>query len=317
MPITYIAKDFIEGAGSLYQKYLFTFLYAIGKEVSYVHTPAKLFKGHYKDSDLERMEGLWELIFSPITSCINQNELPNLTAPLLNIPFDVSYKSIKNMRESSREELLKVVRNKFDAAFEKNNLKPSEIKSQFVIAIHLRSFGVGDVEFFKNYTYPWQYFNRDYGLSDNCPEYYGKLYSKTINDYIKALPDNDIVLHVHSSASIEDLKPLISRIDSKIKIKFCGEQLAPLAFMDMIYADILIASHSSFSWLALLLRKKPSKIRKGFRYILPENTTLLDEVLYEGVPLVKRPLIFLKKVYDYSLFYPEYFFNLIRSRIYF
>lgn len=317
MPITYIAKDFVEGAGSLYQKYLFTFLYAMGKNDSYIHTSAKLFKGHYQDTDLERMEGLWELIFYPITSCINQDKSPNVSVSLLSIPFHVSYKFIRNMSVSNREKLLRIVRNKFSEAFEENNLKPKQTENKFIIAVHLRSFGVGDVDFFKNYTYPWQYFNRDYGLSDNCPEYYGKLYSKAINDYIRAVPNNDIIVHLHSTASIEELEPLISRIDPKIEIKFCGEQLAPLAFIDMINADILIASHSSFSWLALLLRKKPSKIRKGFRYILPENVTLLDEVLYEGIPQVKRPLIFLKKVYDYSLFYPEYFFNLIRSRIYF
>jgi hypothetical protein len=317
MPITYIAKDFVEGAGSLYQKYLFTFLYAIGKDDSYIHTPAKLYKRHYQDSDLERMENLWELIFSPITSCINQGNSPNVSAPLSNIPFDISYKFIKNMNVSRREKLLRIVRNKFSEAFDENNLKPKQTQNQFTIAVHLRSLGVGDIVFFKNYTYPWQYFNHNYGLSDNCPEYYGKLYSKAVNDCIKYALDKSIVVHIHSTASIEELGPLISRIDPKVEIKFCGEQLAPLAFIDMIHADILIASHSSFSWLALLLRKKPSKIRKGFRYILPENVTLLDEVLYEGIPLVKRPRIFLKKVYDYSLFYPEYFFNQIRSRIYF
>ena len=317
MPITYIAKDFTEGAGSLYQKYLFSYLYALGKEDSYIHSPAKLFKAHYKQEDLEKVEKLWELIFSSITSCNNNHKSNSERDFLLNIPFGLTYKYIKNMKKSDRENLLRIVRKRFYESLQKNGLKPYHNQNEFIIAIHLRSFGAGDIDFFKNYTYPCQYFDCDYGLIDNCSEYYGKLYSKAINDYIILMPNKRIVVHIHSTASSQDLKALISRLDPKIQIKLCSEQLAPLAFIDMVYADILIASHSSFSWLALLLRDRASKIRKGFRYFLPENAILIDEVLYEGIPPIKRPLVFLRKVSDYLYFYPEYYFNLIRSRIYF
>ncbi len=317
MSITYIAKDFVEGAGSLYQKYLFTYLYAISKKENYIHTAAKLYKGHYQDKDLEKIESLWTLIFYPITSCVELHQLDSTGEDLIHTPFGATYKYIKSMKRNERENLFKDVRKRFTESFIINNLWNHYNQNEFIIALHLRSFGVGDINFFKNYTYPWQYFNCDYGLIDNCPEYYGKLYANAINDYLNLIEKKKIIVHIHSTASIEDLKPLISRIDPRIDIKLCGEQLAPLAFLDMICADILIASHSSFSWLALLLREKPSRIRKGFRYILPENAILLDEVLYKDASYMEWPIIFIKKVFNYLIFYPVYFFNLIRSRIYF
>jgi len=317
MLITFKAKDFVEGAGSLYQKYLFTYMYALAMQEAYVHTSAHLFKAHYKDTDLKKVEELWRLIFYPITSCGKSYEMNEHKEAIKSIPFADSYQHIKNIKKQDREGLFKLVRGNFAKSFEENNLTPKLDEGNFTIAVHLRAFGTGDINFFKNYTYPWQYFNCNYGLSDNCPEYYGKLYSKAINAYINVVPRKKIIVHIHSTASKKDLSPLVERLDPRIEIQFCGEQLAPIAFLDMIHADILIASHSSFSWLALLLRHKPSRIRKGFRYILPENTTLLDEVLYDEVPLIKRPIVFLRKVFDYCFFYPEYFFNLIRSRIYF
>ena len=72
----------------------------------------------------------------------------------------------------------------------------------------------------------------------------------------------------------------MSLLDKKIKIRFFLNELAPYSFLDLVFADILVASHSSFSWLALLLRNGPSYIRKGFRHFTTESTSTLDEVLF-------------------------------------
>jgi hypothetical protein len=56
----------------------------------------------------------------------------------------------------------------------------------------------------------------------------------------------------------------------------------PKSFIDLIYADYLIASHSSFSWLASLLHKGPTYMRGNFRHFVTPETQFIEEVLHKN-----------------------------------
>jgi hypothetical protein len=50
----------------------------------------------------------------------------------------------------------------------------------------------------------------------------------------------------------------------------------------LVLADYLIASHSSFSWLASLLHEGPNYIRQKFRHFVTPQTQTIEEVLYQN-----------------------------------
>jgi hypothetical protein len=106
-------------------------------------------------------------------------------------------------------------------------------------------------------------------------------------------------------------------LDQNIQVNFFLKEAAPKAFLDMICADILIASHSSFSWLALLLRSKKTYIRRGFRHFITLDTEVIDEVLYDDCGLMGKLIVFIKLKIAYFAFYPKYFFKLLTNGVFF
>lgn len=311
-----------EGAGSQYQRYLLTYLYAKYQGWTYIHLPDTLYDGY--DDQIEEVEAIWVNCFSflneagrveiPVTDNLEDARSHN---KIYNIPFKKVYAALNRLDIDTRECLLEDARKKLTRCISEADLSPERKKDEFVIAAHFRAFGTPDIVFFPYFSFPWQYFNYDYGLPDNKTEYYVLLYSQAINSIAKKSGASKIIVRLHSIVSESVFKGLVERLDKNIDVIYCINERSPVAFLDLLTADALLASHSSFSWLPLLLRKKTTYIRKGFRHFLTKNTELIEEVYYEKDRPIMNFYRFLKKIFCYAIFYPKYYYQMITSRLYF
>ncbi len=84
---------------------------------------------------------------------------------------------------------------------------------------------------------------------------------------------------------------------NKINVKTFINSPINISFIDFLAADMLIAYHSSFSWIATMLRKDPSLIRKNFRHIIFENTKIIEEKFYYKENYILNIYLFFKKLY--------------------
>ena len=311
-----------EGAGSENQRFLFAYLYAISNGLQYVHRPSSRYFAHDDLSHMSLAESEWSKIFGflnkskPISLPVKRFKKLSECCPeyIYKISFSKAYAYINALHIEDRENLLDIIRHEF-IAHNKSEIESIAITDKFVISIHLRALSPGDV--LTSYdSFPWQHFNFDYGLPDNNPHYYAKLYAKAINEIARQNSKKNVILHIHSTESFDVFESLLDLLDDNIQVEFFLKESAPKAFMDMINADILIASHSSFSWLPLLLRTKPSYIRKGFRHFVSMKTQLIDEVLYDDCSFLGRILIYMRLKFAYCVFYPKYFFSLITNGIF-
>ena len=311
-----------EGAGSQYQRYLLTYLYAKYQGWTYVHMPDVLYDGY--DDQIQEVEAIWVKCFSflstfgkvnlPITHSL-QDALSN--KKIYNIPFRKVHAELNRLKPSVREGLLENARGELRKCIAEANLAPKREKDLFIIAAHFRAFGTPDIVFFPYFSFPWQYFNYDYGLPDNRTEYYVRLYSKAINQIARTSEVGKVVLRIHSIVPESVFSELVNLLDRNIEVMYCINEKSPIAFLDLLTADALLASHSSFSWLPLLLRKKPTYIRKGFRHFLTESTKLVEEVYYENGRPIKNFYRWLNKIFSYGIFYPKYYYQMLTSRLYF
>jgi hypothetical protein len=145
-------------------------------------------------------------------------------------------------------------------------------------------------------------FSVDYGLPDNNHDYYSKLYANAVNSIVAEHSITKPILQIHSTGKEDSFKQLLSLLNPKIEVQFFLNEHAPRSFVAMIYADILIASHSSFSWLPMLLHQGPKYIRKNFRHFLPANTKIIEEVLMKDKNQFEQALIFLNMKLKYWLY---------------
>lgn len=318
-----LSEAHIEGAGSQYQRYVFAYLYALDLEVEYLHLPNKHFKGHDPEGLNIDIGGLWGRIFLFLlnkdlevlaSNYLNGEMQDDPGVCVSNVSFKSAYSHIAGLNKNRINKLIQELRIKF-WEFNKNQRPNFEGDEIFIIAIHLRAISLGD-KLTSIDSLPWQYFNYDYGLPDNNPEYYSRLYASAVDSVAKRV-DKKIVLHVHSTGNPSDFEDFLSRIDPSISVKLFLDEIAPVAFMDMLCSDVLIGSHSSFSWLAILLRNKPSYIRKGFRHFLPENAFELREVYFDDESFLGSLPKKMSLLFSYLKFYPKYFYKLIVTRAYF
>jgi hypothetical protein len=303
-----------EGAGSQYQRKLLTYLYSKNEDLKFVNIDEILYLQGYDTECSESMiRALWNNAFSFLSKeKVDSNLYKNIK--ILNFNFLLDYFTKLNISE--RDFLLKIAGDEFRKSVSESNLNTKYDLNKYNIAVHFRAKQSTDKPPFKYYTYPWQYFNIDYDLPDNNPIYYAKLYANVINQ-ISKMTEVQVVLHLHTMASDDDLKYFLSLIESNIEIKIKRKILSINALIEFVYADVFIGSHSSFSWLAILLRDKQSYIRKNFRHFLPSNTKTIDEVYYVDGELIKNIYRFFQKILRYSFFYPIYFFKLLKCRVYF
>ncbi len=309
--ITFIMDpDNQEGAGSFYQRPLFAYLFAKQNGLPFIRAINKHSDVHYKKDDLDVIQKDWELIYNFLGephSFSQPCQILNVQSTLLrdkiyHVPFDEAYKFIAKLDQRDRETLLDSSRKIFKANLEKYApyLIPKP-ENGTVIALHLRDRSTGD-PIPSRHLLPWQMFSVDYGLPDNNPRYYAKLYAHAVNSIIKKHRITKPILQIHSTGKQESFSKLVELLDPEIDIQFFLNAHPPLSFVTMVYADILIASHSSFSWIPLLLRSGPSYIRRNFRHFLPANTQIIEEVLYKNKNPFETILIKLNMKFRYWLF---------------
>lgn len=305
-------KGATEGAGSRFQRYLLCFLYAMDNGLNYMYKPDEQYLGHYTANALE-ISNAWNEIFEFLVGDNTEKNDSIIIQEISEISFSKTYKYLNSIGEERREALLHLARQKL---FIHLKLKGLYKKNEcYTISAHLRTLSIGDV-LANTSSFPWQHFNVDYGLSNNNPIYYEKMYSKCINGIARRSGHDRVLLRIHSTTNPYTFESFTQLLDSNITVEFCTDMNAPDAFLDMLYSDVLIASHSSFSWLALLLRERQSFIRGGFRHFTTRHTTIIDEVLYDGMGPLRRSYNFLKLVLEYALFYPRYAFCVISSGAY-
>ena len=134
-------------------------------------------------------------------------------------------------------------------------------------------------------------FSYDYGLPDNNPTYYSELYANAVNKIVSEHNIERPILHVHSTGQRGAFNLFESLLYPEIRVKYFLNAHPPSSFLDLIFADIMIASHSSFSWLAILLRNGPTYIRKNFRHFLPKNTKVIQETLFNNKNIWQRLML--------------------------
>lgn len=317
-----------EGAGSRYQRYLITYILASNLQLEYLHIPSKPYSGHYVDIDIDAVEKNWLSIFG----FLSKSELEDVTnldepdkAKLINaISFSEAYKLVCKIPKNELKNSLEILRDTFSSWNEGSQLIPTKPLDATVIAIHLRALNKGDgldgvssKLFVGIGSFPWQFFNCNYGLPDNNPTYYAEFYANGVNKICEAVKTSKIILRIHSTADQSTFEYLKALLDPRIIVEFYIGGDPVVSMMDFIYSDFFVASHSSMSWVALLLRKRPSYIRRGFRQFLPANVMLFDEVLYEKNSPVKNAFLFLKMQFSYMCFYPRYYWRIIADGPYF
>jgi hypothetical protein len=308
-----------EGAGSQIQRFLFAYLFCRAKNFNYLHVWSDRFEGHDSVISGDNIDQIWKEIFGLFKSVEMTN---NSTATyysdkddkshVYSIDFKRSYEFIESMGVEGVNDLLVEARKDFYSSTKYLRSSLSS-KGEFIIGLHLRALSQGDV--FRSYdSLPWQYFNFNYGLPNNNPHYYSRLYANAVNNILSSVPTNQLIyLHIHSTGSESDFSELLALLTPEINVRLFLKEAAPIAFLDLLYADIAIASHSSFSWLVLLLRSGPTYIRGGFRQFLTSSTFIVEEVLYENGHYFVNTLTFAKMLFCYLLFFPKYCFTVLST----
>lgn len=317
-----------EGAGSRYQRYLITYILARNLNIKYLHIPSKPYSGHYVDIDIDVVEKNWLSIFGFLTECESENrvnigKLDNVRF-IKKISFSEAYKLVCKLPKNKLENSLESLRDTFSRWNERTHLILKKSLDATVIAIHLRALnrgdgldGVSSKLFVGIGSFPWQFFNCNYGLPDNNPTYYADFYANGVNQICESINTGKIILRIHSTANESTFDYFKSLLDPRIDVEFYIGGDPVVSIMDFIYSDFFIASHSSMSWVALLLRVRPSYIRRGFRQFLPSNVMPLDEILYEKDNPVKNFVVFFIKLLSYARFYPRYYWRIIVDGPYF
>jgi SAM-dependent methyltransferase len=299
-----------EGAGSFYQRPFLASLMARSLGLPFVLANNPHSDCHYQSIDHQQIEEDWEKIFGFLgTKHQFANRLPNInpeetliSGQTYNAPFAISYDYISSLSADALSQTLKPAREAFLKNIERYPALLPPKEDGVVIALHLRDHSKGDPAFSTKTLLDWQMFSCDYGLPDNNPDYYSRLYANAVNQIIAHHQIAKPILHIHSTGEERSFAKLISLLDSKVRVKLYLSTHPPKSFVDLVMSDYLIASHSSFSWLASLLRKGPTYIRKNFRHFVTPETQIIEEVLYKGHGRLTCAWIRLKMKVMHTLF---------------
>lgn len=311
--------DNAEGAGSFYQRPFLAYLFAQHQGLPFIHAQNRHSDVHYTKNDAisinRDLETIFEFLGKPTAFEQPHPSLaldqPAIAEQIYHLPFDTAYAFINSLNDVDRERLLAIARNSFKrhVAERANHLIPKK-QNGTTIALHLRDRSSGDPTPSRKLL-PWQMFSVDYGLPDNNPQYYAKLYANAVNSIVAEHQITKPILQIHSTGREESFRYLQSLLNRGIEIQFFLNSHPPQSFVAMAYADILIASHSSFSWLPMLLHDGPKYIRKNFRHFLPKDTQIIEEVLYKDKGPLSQWAISIKLRLAYWLFKR---INLVRYR---
>jgi hypothetical protein len=307
-----------EGAGSFYQRPFLASLMAQSLGAPFLLAANPHSDCHYQESDHALIEQDWEKVFNffgpkhqfpgPLQNLNIENQL--VAGQTYNAPFDLSYRFLNKLDRSALQILLDKARQRFLENIRQHpELLPEENvgtnamneKSKTIIALHLRDRSKGDPPFSTKTLLDWQMFSRNYGLPDNNLDYYSRLYAHAVNQIVEKNHIEMPVLHIHSTGEEKSFQQIISLLHPKISVKLFLNTHPPKSFIDLVFADYLIASHSSFSWLASLLREGPTFIRGKFRHFVTLETQFIEEVLYQNTTWVQKNWIKLNMFLRYQI----------------
>lgn len=260
------------GYGAIFEILIYTKIFAHINKGTYC--PSRIFLIPIND-DIENNEN-WHQIFNFLL----QFNLIGYDQNVKRISFFKAYRAFKSCSNSFKEELLNNVRKEFYENF--NKKYPTESKNIITIAIHLRC--PSEVETVGGIlTLPYQHFDQNYHIFDNCTSYYKLLFSFTVNKIYDNITNNGtnkkIKLHVHSLCNKALLEQFKLLINPNIEVIYFSDN-AFKSFIDFIQCDHFIAAHSSFSYLAVLLRNSNTYIRGGFRHYVPKYVNIIDEKFF-------------------------------------
>lgn len=298
-----------EGAGSFYQRPFLAYLFAHANGYNFINAENAFSDCHYSETDSSDIHQDWEKIFG----FLGKKQIVDVNIPTYNpegileekqtyhLPFANSYAFLDKLQSTELKEVLVKAREAFNANLKRYpDLLPTGSQGT-VIALHLRDLSKGD-PIPSSALLDWQMFSYDYGLPDNNPKYYSELYANAVNEIVLERKIEHPILHIHSTGKRDSFNLLQSLLNPNIEVRYFLSAHPPSSFLDLISADILIASHSSFSWLALLLRNGPSYIRKNFRHFLPSTTKIIPEILFRNQSTWQRLIICMKLKLSYYKF---------------
>jgi len=284
------------GFGAIFVILIYIKIYSHIKNFSYMPSGISLIP----INDDPSYSNNWSQLFDFLLPQKNLNEFAYKSKE--RISFYKAYGAFKSCEINFKENLISGIRKDFLKNFQK--YIPHKSEDCVTIAIHLRC--PCDLEILKGIlSLPYQLFNQDYKIYDNCYEYYKLLFSCLINDIYSKHHNNKIVkLNIHSLCSDLELNELIILLNPNIEVKIFRTS-AYLSFIDFIQSDHFIAGHSSFSYLALLLREANTYIRSGFRHYVPLNVFIIDEsdIKKNYFGALKLPFLIINKFFIYSYYY--------------
>jgi SAM-dependent methyltransferase len=220
--------DNAEGAGSFYQRPFLAYLFAQHQGLPFIHTQNRHSDVHYSKSDAlsinRDLANIFEFLGKPTVSeqpypCLALDQ-PVIAEHVYHLTFDTAYAFISSLDDLDRERLLASVRNLFRShmAERANHLIPTK-QNGTTIALHLRDRSSGDPTPSRKLL-PWQMFSVDYGLPDNNPRYYAKLYANAVNSIVAEHQITKPILQIHSTGKEESFRYLQSLLNPKIEIQF-------------------------------------------------------------------------------------------------
>ena len=282
-----------EGAGSLLQRELFAYFAAQIMKVEFIGFPNEFMIGHEPNYiSKDKLNSDWGLIRQKIGDYVDKkidlekiiyvnsiNALNLETSKyilstdlkLFSIDFNLSHEIFSTQSKLVQQELVNNFRKKFNSNY---NFERGDY-----IAMHLRCCSKAD-DVFGIDTLPWQHFNVDYGIHNNNPKFYFRLYRGLLRKILtKSRKKIRQKLRVYSTCSEADLEIFLESLADDFEVELIINGYSFDDFLDLSTANVLIAAHSSFSWLALFLNPNETYIRSGFRHILPHNTIKFDDTV--------------------------------------
>jgi hypothetical protein len=295
--ITYVNTLNKEGAGSLYQRELFAYLYAKLKGYSYVRVKNEYFLGHEPiDANQYSVQNEWEQFFGFFGDFVGElnsfldirreEDFDSRSKYLNSLDFNFSYESIASLKPLVRANLIRDLRATAIETIGKASLiSLIKIKEPY-LGVHIRNQSKGDVVVGLA-GLPWQYFNVDYGLRNQNPIFYSRLYAAMIQH---ACLENKLNrVRIYSVGSENDFIYLRSLLPLTLNLEILLNRDSFSDFQELVGASAMIMSHSSFSWLATFFNSGPCYVREGFRHFLPPNVTVIRDQIVPGFnDLIRR-----------------------------
>ena len=209
-----------EGFGAQYQKIIQTMIYCTHHNLIFVYRPIKEMEHNY-DNDIKYIDNIEKLM----------NIKNNIENDLNNKAEEIDYGSVvmkwfeKNIDYACNSIYLKQIKSYFWQNKERNVFKNENIN----VAVHVRR--------------PNPHDNRIQGA--NTPDNY---YLNIINIIRDKYKNKSLLFHIYSQGKLENFE-IYKNKDTKLHI---NEPLSK-TFVELVAADILVTSASSFSYVAALI----------------------------------------------------------------